>query len=50
MIVALPGLFPGFLRHSRQTSLGVYEILVLGNPLLEWTVSLKTGSLLDHLK
>ena len=26
---------PGFLRHSHQTSLGVCEILVLGNPLLK---------------
>ena len=30
--VSLQGV-PGFLHHSRQTSLGVYEILVLGNPL-----------------
>ena len=48
--VSLQGV-PGFLRHSRQTSLGVYELLVLGNPLLKsgrclWRLS---SSLRDHL-
>ena len=34
---------PGFLRHSCQISLGVYEILVLGESIAEeWMVSLKT--------
>ena len=32
--VSLQGV-PGFLRHSHQTSLGVCEILVLGNLLLK---------------
>ena len=32
--VSLQGV-PGFLCHSHQTSLGVCEILVLGNPLLK---------------
>ena len=48
--VCLQGV-PGFLRHSRQTSLGVCEILVLGNPLLKSGRCLGrlSSSLLDHL-
>ena len=39
--VSLQGV-PGFLRHSRQTSLGVYKMLVQGNPLLKSGRGLKT--------
>ena len=42
--VSLQGV-PEFLCHSHQTNLVVCEILVLGNPLLKWTVSLKTVQL-----
>ena len=42
--VSLQGV-PGFLCHSHQTSLGIYEILVLGNSLLKSEHCLKTVQL-----